>query len=171
MGQARRYPEHESRHPWLAKLLDAYDLCDEAARADIARESARRGAPPACKGGCHVCCVGQVVPVSADYLAVQGAKEVERALNALEPVFKQRLPRRYVITRFDMRRRMSAEVVQEMARSFQREEVCITRIRENVKLAESPAEGLDVFRHAPDSRGARDYEELADELVGAGFLR
>ncbi|HQU48893.1 MAG TPA: ParA family protein [Casimicrobiaceae bacterium] len=112
-----------------------------------------------------------VVPVSADYLAVQGAKEVERALNALEPVFKQRLPRRYVITRFDMRRRMSAEVVQEMARSFQREEVCITRIRENVKLAESPAEGLDVFRHAPDSRGARDYEELADELVGAGFLR
>jgi len=112
-----------------------------------------------------------LVPVSADYLAVQGAKEVERALNALEPVFRQRLPRRYVITRFDMRRRMSAEVVQEMARSFRPEEVCITRIRENVKLAESPAAGLDVFRHAPDSRGARDYEELADELVGAGFLR
>jgi chromosome partitioning protein len=112
-----------------------------------------------------------VVPVSADYLAVQGAKEVERALNALEPVFKQRLPRRYVITRFDMRRRMSAEVVAEMARSFRPEEVCITRIRENVKLAESPAEGLDVFRHAPESRGARDYEALLDELVGAGFLR
>ena len=112
-----------------------------------------------------------LVPVSADYLAVQGAKEVERALNALEPVFRQRLPRRYVITRFDMRRRMSAEVVEEMARSFRTEEVCITRIRENVKLAESPAAGLDVFRHAPESRGARDYEELADELVGAGFLR
>jgi len=60
-----RYPEHEARHPWLAKLLDAYQLCDEAARADLARESARRGAPPACMRGCHVCCVGQVVPVSA----------------------------------------------------------------------------------------------------------
>jgi chromosome partitioning protein len=112
-----------------------------------------------------------LVPVSADYLAVQGAKEVEHALNALEPVFKQRLPRRYVITRFDMRRKMSAEVVEAMAKSFRREEVCVTRIRENVKLAESPAAGLDVFRHAPDSRGAHDYEALLDELVGADFLR
>ena len=112
-----------------------------------------------------------LVPVSADYLALQGAKEVERALNALEPVFKQRLPRRYLITRFDMRRKMSAEVVQEMARSFRPEEVCVTRIRENVKLAESPAEGLDVFRHAPESRGARDYESLLHELVGAGLVR
>ena len=112
-----------------------------------------------------------LVPVSADYLAVQGAKEVEHALNALEPVFKQRLPRRYVITRFDMRRKMSAEVVQAMAKSFRQEEVCVTRIRENVKLAESPAEGLDVFRHAPDSRGAHDYTSLLDELVSSGFLR
>lgn len=111
-----------------------------------------------------------VVPVSADYLAVQGAKEVEHALNALEPVFKQRLARRYVITRFDMRRRMSADVVDAMARAFRAEDVCITRIRENVKLAESPAEGLDVFRHAPDSRGAHDYAALLDELVGAGLL-
>ena len=111
-----------------------------------------------------------VVPVSADYLAVQGAKEVEHALNALEPVFKQRVARRYVITRFDMRRRMSADVVDAMARAFRAEDVCITRIRENVKLAESPAEGLDVFRHAPDSRGAHDYAALLDELVGAGLL-
>jgi len=30
---------------------------------------------------------------------------------------------------------------------------------------------LDVFRHAPDSHGARDYEALLEELVGAGFLK
>jgi hypothetical protein len=27
-----------------------------------------------------------------------------------------------------------------------------------------------VFRHAPQSRGARDYQVLIDELVGAGFI-
>ncbi len=32
------------------------------------------------------------------------------------------------------------------------------------------AEGLDVFRHAPDSRGAHDYQALLEELVGAGLL-
>src|SRR5258707_4185800 len=45
-----------------------------------------------------------IVPVSADYLSFQGAQQVERSLNALEPVFKHRLPRRYLLTRFDARR-------------------------------------------------------------------
>ena len=30
---------------------------------------------------------------------------------------------------------------------------------------------LDIFRHAPDSRGAEDYTALCEELVGAGFVR
>src|SRR5438045_6308463 len=47
-----------------------------------------------------------IVPVSADYLAFKGAQQVERSLNALEPVFKRRLPRRYLLTRFDARRKM-----------------------------------------------------------------
>ena len=111
-----------------------------------------------------------LVPVSADFLSLQGAEQVERALNALEPVFKRRLPRRYLLTRYDPRRRMSAAVVARMAQALRADEVCVTRIRENVKLAESPAVGLDIFRHAPDSRGARDYAALYDELVGAGFM-
>ena len=111
-----------------------------------------------------------LVPVSADFLSLQGAEQVERALNALEPVFKRRLPRRYVLTRFDSRRRMSAAVVARMAQSLRPDEICVTRIRENVNLAESPAVGLDIFRHAPGSRGARDYADLYNELMGAGLL-
>jgi len=111
-----------------------------------------------------------LVPVSADFLSLQGAEQVERALNALEPVFKRRLRRRYVLTRFDARRKMSAAVVERMEQSLRPDEICVTRIRENVKLAESPAVGLDIFRHAPGSRGARDYEDLFDELVSAGLM-
>jgi chromosome partitioning protein len=111
-----------------------------------------------------------LVPVSADFLSLQGAEQVERALNALEPVFKRRLRRRYVLTRYDARRRMSAAVVERMAQTLRADEICTTRIRENVRLAESPAVGLDIFRHAPGSRGARDYADLYDELVGAGFM-
>jgi chromosome partitioning protein len=111
-----------------------------------------------------------VIPVSADYLAFQGAQQVERSLNALEPVFKFRLPRRYLLTRFDARRKMSSEVADLMGMAFRPEEICTTRIAENVSLAESPARQLDVFRHAPQSRGARDYLRLVEELVGAGFV-
>lgn len=111
-----------------------------------------------------------IVPVSADFLALQGAQAVERALNALEPVFRRRLPRRYLLTRFDARRKMSGEIAERMLETLRPDEICATRIRENVKLAESPAISLDVFRHAPQSHGARDYAELLDELVGAGLL-
>src|SRR5450631_479985 len=110
-----------------------------------------------------------LVPVSADYLALQGAKQVERTLAALEHVSKQRLPRRYLLTRYDSRRRMSADVAAQMEEAFGAEDICRTRISENVSLAESPAHQLDVFQHAPKSAGARHYQQLLEELVDAGF--
>ena len=111
-----------------------------------------------------------LVPVSADYLALEGAQQVERSLRALEPVFKRRLPRRYLLTRFDAGLKMSSEIADLMALAFRPDEICKTRIAEDPSLAESPAEGLDVFRHAPQSRSANDYQALIDELVGAGFI-
>jgi chromosome partitioning protein len=111
-----------------------------------------------------------LVPVSCDFLSLRGAMQVERALNALEPVFKIRLPRRFVATRFDVQRRMSDEIVARMGTVFRPDEICSTRIRESVKLAESPEHELDVFRHAPGSEGADDYKALGDELMSAGFM-
>ena len=112
-----------------------------------------------------------LIPVSADFLSLKGAEQVERALNALEPVFKHRLRRRYLLTRYDARRRMTQAVEERMRETLRPDEICATVIRENVKLAESPAIGLDIFRHAPESRGANDYAAVYDELLGAGLLR
>jgi chromosome partitioning protein len=110
-----------------------------------------------------------LVPVSADYLAVKGAMQVERTLNALSPVLKQRIARRYVLTRFDGRRRMSWEIEKTLRAHFGAE-LCETRISENVAVAESPFAQKSVLEHAPTSRGAADYLALFDELVAANFL-
>jgi chromosome partitioning protein len=110
-----------------------------------------------------------LVPISADYLAINGAMQVERTLRALERVIRQPPLRRYVITRFDSRRRMSWDIDRKLREHFG-DEMCATRITENVSLAESPAENSDVFAHAPGSRGARDYTELLDELETGGLL-
>lgn len=110
-----------------------------------------------------------VVPVSADYLAVKSAYQVERTLNALTPVLKQRIPRRYVLTRFDGRRRMSWHIDKTLREAFG-DDVCETRITENVSLAESPFAQMDIFQHAPSSRGAKDYQALYEELQSLGFL-
>src|SRR5262245_1324410 len=110
-----------------------------------------------------------LIPVSADYLAVQGVHQVEKTFKALEHVLKKRVLRRYVVTRFDARRKMSHQIYEEL-KSRLGDEVCVTRITENVSVAESPAVRKDVFSHAPESRGALDYEALLDELVGCGFI-
>jgi chromosome partitioning protein len=111
-----------------------------------------------------------LVPISADYLAVKGAGQMERTLAALEHVLKKRVERRYVITRFDARRKMSWDVDRRLRERFGAE-LCETRIAENVSIAESPAHQLDVFAHAPESRGAADYAALLEELAASGFLR
>jgi chromosome partitioning protein len=111
-----------------------------------------------------------LVPVSADYLAVKGAVQVEKTLNALGPVLKKRIARRYVITRFDARRKMSWEIDRAFREKFGAD-VCETRIAESVSIAESPFGEKDVFAHAPGSRGAKDYQALYDELALVGLGR
>ena len=112
---------------------------------------------------------GVLVPVSTDYLAVKGALALEHTLKALEHVLKERIERRYVLTRFDSRRRMSHDIEKALRERFG-PELCETRIAENVSVAESPYYKRDVFAHAPGSRGAQDYERLVEELLASGFV-
>lgn len=111
-----------------------------------------------------------LIPISTDYLAVNGAAQMDRTLRALEHVLKKRLERRYVLTRFDARRKMSFDVETKLRERFGAD-VCATRIAENVAIAESPAHQKDVFAHAPGSRGATDYAALLEELTACGFMR
>jgi len=110
-----------------------------------------------------------VVPISADHLSAKGAIQIEKTLRALEPVFKRRLPRRYLLTRFDQRRGMAWDI-QKMVEERFGADVCRTRIAETVSLAESPAFNKSVFAHAPSGRGAKDYEALLEEMLADGFI-
>ena len=110
-----------------------------------------------------------LIPISADYLALKGALALDRTLTALEHVLKRRVERRFVLTRFDGRRRMSHDIAGQVEARFG-VELCRTRIAETVGIAESPAFGKDIFSHAPGSRGAHDYASLLEELLSSGFF-
>lgn len=111
-----------------------------------------------------------LVPISSDFLAIKGALQMDRTLTALEHVLKKRVMRRFVLTRFDARRKMSWEIDRQLRERFGAD-VCETRVAENVSIAESPASNCDVFEHAPASRGAQDYASLLDELTITGFMQ
>ena len=109
-------------------------------------------------------CDRLLIPVSTDYLSLQAAEHITRTLQVLEPVVKKRIERRYLLTRFDRRRRMSDDVRNKL-RDRYGDEVLETVISENVSVAESPSLNQDVFRHNPSSVGAHDYENLLEELI------
>ncbi len=110
-----------------------------------------------------------IIPISTDYLSLQAADQMTRTLASLEPVLKRRIERRYLLTRFDRRRRMSEDVRKKLRERYG-EEVFATAISENVAVAESPSQRRDVFSHNASSTGAKDYSALFDELRQQGFL-
>lgn len=110
-----------------------------------------------------------LIPVSADFLSMQGVQKVVALLDVLQIKFKRSFDFRIVLTRFDTRRKLANSTYSKLKERYA-DRVCGTRIMENVSLAESPAYGKDVFTHAPNSQGAKDYYALTQELVDTGFL-
>ncbi len=110
-----------------------------------------------------------LIPVSADFLSLEGVHRLEGALNVLEKKLERVYRRRIVVTRFDPRRKFSYDIYQKLKERYGAQ-VCNTRICENVVLAASPMHGQDVFSYASQSGGAADYKALAHELLESGFF-
>jgi chromosome partitioning protein len=110
-----------------------------------------------------------LLPVSADFLSVEGAHRLSATLDVLEQRLGKRFHRRVVVTRFDARRRLSYDIYDMLVTRFG-DQVCETAIAETVALAESPMHGKDIFSHAGNSQGAADYRALTDELRTGNFF-
>ena len=69
-----------------------------------------------------------------------------------------------IVTRFNSTKKLHVSVDAKIRETYG-EIVFRTRIRENIKLAESPMTFRDVTEYAPDCNGAKDYEALAEEII------
>jgi chromosome partitioning protein len=114
-------------------------------------------------------CDKVLIPVSADFLSLQGVHRLDSALNVLETKLQRTFERRIVVTRFDSRRKVAYEIFDTLKKRYG-PLVCSTRIGENVALATSPMHNADVFAIAPHSSGAADYMALTQELLAQGFF-
>ena len=69
-----------------------------------------------------------------------------------------------VITQFDKRKTLNKSVSELINDSFC-DKVFKTVIRDNVALAEAPIKGLNIFEYNKNSNGAKDYMDLALEVL------
>jgi chromosome partitioning protein len=106
-----------------------------------------------------------IIPMQAEYLALQGLSKLIEVVNKIRRRLNKDLTLTGVlITQYDGRRILNRDVVATIENHF-RNEMFATKIRDNVALAEAPAEGLDIFRYSEKSYGAEDYEDLCKEII------
>ena len=69
-----------------------------------------------------------------------------------------------MLTRLDARTNLGIQVAQEVRKVF-KSKVYSAVIPRNVRLGEAPSHGLPVWAYDKFSRGAKAYEDLADEII------
>lgn len=106
-----------------------------------------------------------VIPVTCDYLALVGVKQVLRTIKDIERHLHHAVRISAVLpTFFDGRTRLAREVLQTLRGHFKTK--CLEPIRLNTRLAEAPSHRKTIFEYAPQSNGAEDYNRVVDWLVG-----
>ena len=106
-----------------------------------------------------------IIPVQAQFLAMRGMAKITNVVG----IVKERLNPNLniggiVITQFDKRKTLNKSVAELISESFC-DKVFKTVIRDNVSLAEAPIKGMNIFEYNKNSNGAKDYMELAKEVL------
>tara|TARA_Y100000992_G_scaffold273847_1_gene216329 strand:- start:237 stop:1034 length:798 start_codon:yes stop_codon:yes gene_type:complete len=106
-----------------------------------------------------------IVPLQTEFFALEGVtqlvKTVERIKIKLNPDLKVR---GIVLTMFDKRNKLSAQVNTE-ARNYFKEKVYRTVIPRNVRLSEAPSHGQPCVIYDKNCPGSISYIELSKEFI------
>lgn len=109
-------------------------------------------------------CDELIVPVTGDYLALQGLSRLIKVVSHIEQTLQRSTKKWFVLTRFQKQRKLANQIREKMVGYFPNQ-VFETAIRENVSLAESPGFAQTIFEYRPKSNGAQDYQNLAIDLL------
>ena len=106
-----------------------------------------------------------IVPMQAEYFALEGVSELVSTLERVRSAFNPELVIEGVLlTMYDDRTNLAQQVTDTL-REFFRERLYKTVIPRNIRLAEAPSHGKPVALYDPRSRGTEAYFELAGEFM------
>ncbi|WP_084079837.1 ParA family protein [Edaphobacter aggregans] len=113
---------------------------------------------------------GLLVPMQAEYFALEGISELMSTLDKVTGAFNPGLVLEGVLmTMYDDRTNLAMQVTENL-KGFFTDKLLKTTIPRNVRLAEAPSHGKPVALYDPKSRGAEAYRELALELLSRNGL-
>ncbi|MFR6437270.1 MAG: ParA family protein [Peptoniphilaceae bacterium] len=107
---------------------------------------------------------GILIPVQCEYYALEGLSQLMESIQLVRGGFNPDLEIEGVLlTMYDGRTNLSMQVVEEVKNYF-KDAVFSTVIPRNVRLAEAPSYGMSIMDYDKNSRGAKAYASLADEV-------
>lgn len=119
-----------------------------------------------------------LIPLQAHFLALQGLGRLLETVTLVRQRINPNLTvAGIVLCMHESATRLAGEVVEDLTGFLEAARgtsqpwsdalLYKTKIRRNIKLAESSSFGQTVFDYAPRSNGAIDYQRLAEEIFGA----
>ena len=106
-----------------------------------------------------------IVPMQAEYFALEGISELISTLERVRAAFNPEITIEGVLlTMYDDRTNLAQQVT-ETLREYFRERLFRTVIPRNIRLAEAPSHGKPVALYDARSRGTEAYFELAGEFL------
>ncbi len=106
-----------------------------------------------------------IVPVQCEYYAMEGLGKLLSTIKIIQSRLNPNLLiEGILLTMYDVRLRLSNQVVEEVNTHFQ-DMVFKTIIPRNIKLSESPSFGLPAIAYDAESKGAISYLNLAQEIL------
>ncbi len=106
-----------------------------------------------------------IIPVQCEYFALEGLGKLLNTIKIVQTRLNTDLEiEGLLLTMYDIRLRLSNQVVEEVKTHFQ-QMVFDTIIQRNTKLGEAPSYGETIIMHDATSKGAINYLNLAREVL------
>jgi chromosome partitioning protein len=105
-----------------------------------------------------------LVPVSCDYLALIGVKQVLKTIKNINKFLQHPLKLGAILpTQYDQRARICVDALKALQDHFK--EKCLPPIRNNTRLKEAPSHKKTIYEHDAKCYGAIDYMHLVNWLL------
>lgn len=106
-----------------------------------------------------------LIPVQCEYYALEGLGQLINTINLVKKHLNKNLViEGALLTMFDIRTKLSNQVVKEVNKYFENK-VYKTVIPRNVRLSEAPSYGMPISIYDPRSKGAKSYEKFVKEFL------
>ncbi len=108
---------------------------------------------------------GVIVPMQCEFYALEGLSQLMITVRLIQKNYNPKLNiSGILVTMYNGRLLLSMQVINELKKHYD-DKLFNTKISRNVKLSEAPSFGKPVYYHDKNSKGAKEYLEVANEIV------